>query len=86
MQTKLKLYFGWLVAAICSLIIGIVLFLIPEEKQAEVIFQPTIEPEVTNEVVKYGVQDSKLPIVYVDLGDKSMISATSSGSDLEDGH
>ena len=75
MQTKLKLYFGWLVAAICSLIIGIVLFFIPEEKQAEVIFQPTIEPEVTNEVVKYGVQDSTLPIVYVDLGDKSMISA-----------
>lgn len=75
MQGKAKLYFGWLIASICSLIIGIVLLIVPSTESVKVALQNTIKPEVTEEVVKYSVQDSKLPIIYVDLGDKNYISS-----------
>ncbi len=74
MQGKAKLYIGWLTASVCSLIISIVLFLIPSTEPVKEALQYTIEPEVTEEIIKYNVQDSTLPIIYVDLGDKTTIS------------
>ena len=79
MLKKAKLYVGWLIASIICLIIAIVLLLIPDELQPEVTvpqaLQVTIDPEVTEEVEKYAINESLLPIIYVELdNDKTMIS------------
>ncbi len=76
---KAKLYIGWLIAAIVCIVIGIALLLVPEEMQPEVAIpqalQVTIEPEVTEEVEKYAINESSLPIIYVELdNDRSFIS------------
>lgn len=74
MQGKVKLYIGWLIASICSLVIGIILLIVPSTEPVKIALQNTIEPEVTEEIVKYNVHDSSIPIIYVDLGDKNYVS------------
>lgn len=72
MNNKNKLYSGWLIGSIISFALSVLCFALSFTQIGD--SNLNITPEITEEVEKYGVNESTLPIVYVNTSDGDNIS------------